>query len=282
MSDRRLTPANERVAAEHLRGIVDAPSHVAGLARAVVEPVVDLLRAPGGARDRQLLMGAAVAVFEEREGWSFVQAEADGYVGYVPSGSLGAPSAVTHRVAARATHVYAKPDFKSFDRMTLSYGARLSTLGPEESSRFARTASGFVPRVHLAPFDRPATDWVTEAERLIGAPYLWGGNSAFGIDCSGLVQAALAACDRPCPGDSDLQEQALGRTLPFGTAPRRGDLLFWKGHVALVAAPDLLVHANVHAMAVTHEPLAAAVARIQSGGDGPVTRHARLIEEAVT
>ena len=282
MSDRRLTPANARVAAEHLRGIVTAPRYVDGTARAVVEPVVDLLRAPEGARDRQLLTGAEVAVFEEREGWCFVQAAADGYVGYVPGGALGALPQVTHRVAARATHVYTAADFKSRERMTLSYGARLSAQDPDASSRFVRTASGFVPRAHLAPLDRSASDWVAEAERLLGTPYLWGGNSAFGIDCSGLVQAALAACGLPCPGDSDLQERALGRTLPAGTAPRRGDLLFWKGHVALVAAPDLLVHANVHAMAVAHEPLAAAVARIKAGGDGHVTRHARLIEEAVT
>ncbi|WP_146584812.1 C40 family peptidase [Puniceibacterium confluentis] len=283
MNDRRLTPANTRVAAEHLRGSIEAAHFSAGEPRRVVVPVVDLLRAPAGARDRQILFGAAVTVYDEHEGWAFVQAAADGYVGYVPVRSLGVAPVPTHRVDARATHVYSLPDFKSTNVMTLSYGAQLDVVtdAPDPVERFVATRVGYVPRAHLVPLGTTASDPVAEAEKLLGTPYLWGGNSAFGIDCSGLVQATLAACGQACPGDSDLQETSVGRTLPKGTAPRRGDLLFWKGHVGWVAAPDMLLHANVHAMAVALEPLAAALTRIETQGDGPVIRHARLIEDAL-
>lgn len=287
MTDRRLTPVNDRVAAEHLRGLVEAARYAVGTPRMVVTGVVDLLRAPGGVRDRQLLMGAVVRVYDDHDGWCFVQAAGDGYVGYLPATSLGDVQEATHQVDARATHVYSTPDFKSPERLMLSHGARLSVLRntagfePDRPARFVQTALGFVPQQHLTAVGSLARDPVAEAEKLLGTPYLWGGNSAFGIDCSGLVQGALAACGQACPGDSDLQEQTLGRTLPPGTAPRRGDLLFWKGHVGWVAGPDLLLHANVHSMSVTLEPLGDAVARIETQGDGPVTRHARLTEETI-
>ncbi|SDX90968.1 C40 family peptidase [Citreimonas salinaria] len=274
MSDRRLTPANERVAAASLRGRVDAPRYVEGSAAGVTAPVVDLCAAPGGPRDRQLLAGAAVTVFEREADWAFVQSEDDGYVGYVKATSLGTTCAPTHRVTARATHVYPRADIKSPEGVALPMGARVAVL--TRHGRFAETAHGFVPAAHLSPLDERAADPVEVAERLVGTPYLWGGNSAFGIDCSGLVQLALALCGRSCPGDSDLQERALGETQPPGTPARRGDLLFWKGHVAWVADPDTILHANVHHMAVAYEAREGAIARIEAQGDGAVTRHARL------
>lgn len=271
MSDPRQTPANGRVAAERLRGTVAADTFSSGAARQVAAPVADLLRAPGGARDRQLIRGAGVTVYEEREGWAFVEAAADGYVGYVPIEALGERTAPTHVVSARASHAYGEPDFKSPELMTLSLGSLLAVDG--ESARLASTDAGFVPRVHLreiGPGDEP--DPVCVAERLLGTPYLWGGNSAWGIDCSGLVQLGCAMSGIPCPGDSDMQETAFSDAQG---APRRGDLLFWKGHVAWVADEKTLLHANVHHMAVAHEPIDAAIARIEAQGDGPVTAHKR-------
>lgn len=274
MSDRRLTPCNGRVGAAHLRGQVEAARFVRGTARAIGEPVVDLLRAPGGRRERQLVSGQGVMLYEEADGWAFVQADADGYVGYLQSTALRAPVAATHRVSARSTHVYSSPDFKAPEVGPLSFGSLLEISATE--GRFLKAAQGYVPRAHLAPLSGSSRDPVEVAELFLGTPYLWGGNSGFGIDCSGLVQAACRACGIPCPGDSDMQEAELGTRLSVGAAPVRGDLLFWKGHVGWVADKDTLLHANVHHMAVAREDLTLAIARIEGQGDGPVTSHKRL------
>jgi hypothetical protein len=272
--DPRLTPANGRVASLSLQGQVAAESFVAGWTRYVLWPVVALRHAPDGRRERELLRGEAVTVFEDRDNWSFVQAARDGYVGYLPIESLHDMPAPDLRVCLRATHAYARADLKSPDLMTLSFGSRLRHMGQE--GRFILTDAGHVPAGHLAPLDQVDADPVSVATLLLGTPYLWGGNSAFGIDCSGLVQAACLACGIPCPGDSDLQAAGLGAAVTDGSAPRRGDLLFWKGHVAWVTGPDTILHANGYHMAVAYEGLAEAVARIEAQGGGPVTGHRRL------
>lgn len=272
--DRRMTPANGRVAALSLKGQVDADLFLEGWPRLIAHAVVALRDTPDGRRDRELLRGEAVRVFEDRAGWCFVQAARDGYVGYLPSETLQDAPAPDLRVTARATHAYRDADIKSPDLMTLSMGSRLRHLGA--AGAFVQTDAGYVPACHLAPLSQTADDPVTVATLLLGTPYLWGGNSAFGIDCSGLVQAACLACAIACPGDSDMQAAALGARVQGGTPPRRGDLLFWKGHVAWVSGPDTILHANAHHMAVAHEGLAEAVARIAAQGGGPVTAHRRL------
>ncbi len=275
MNDPRLTPANSRVAAENMRGQIDGVRFVTGAARRLSMPVADLLREPHGARDRQLLMGQAVTVYEDHEGWSFVRAARDGFVGYVRSDCLGDPEPQpTHRVAARITHLYPDDNFKSHELALLSHGSELHVT--EIGKRFAKTTQGYVPASHLRPIDQPDTDPVTVAETYLGTPYLWGGNSGSGLDCSGLVQAACLACNIPCPGDSDLQEQALGEPLSDTATLRRNDLLFWKGHVAWVADERTLLHANAYHMAVSYEPIDTAIARIVAQGDGPVTARKRL------
>lgn len=270
MSDRRLTPANGRVAHVSLRGKVTAARYVTGEPARIAVALADLLARPGGPRDRQVLMGERLTVLDRHAGFAFVQAERDGYCGYVTEDALADDRAATHWVAAPATHLYRAPDLKTPEVALLTMGARLSVVA--EHPRFLETAEGlFVPQPHL----RPLGDWLADpaavAESLLGTPYLWGGNSRSGIDCSGLVQAALLACGIPCPGDSDMQERGVGTALPEGESIRRGDLLFWSGHVAMAVSPGRLIHANGFHMAVGYEETRKAIARIERQGEGPVT-----------
>ncbi|MCB2137167.1 MAG: C40 family peptidase [Rhodobacteraceae bacterium] len=273
--DRRITPANDRVAHLSLKGEVNAPRFVDGEWAAVAVPLADLLAAPAGARDRQVLMGERVLVLDRHEGYAFIRAEKDGYCGYLPESALGEDCSATHWVAAPATHIYRAPNLKTPEVAALSFGARLEIAG--DGPRFLQTKDGlFVPKPHLRQIGAPLSDPAAVAESFLGTPYLWGGNSRSGIDCSGLVQAALLACAIPCPGDSDLQEAALGSSLPEGAAIRRGDLLFWKGHVAMAVGPDRIIHANGFHMAVGYEDITAAIARIDGQGEGPLRSVRRL------
>ncbi|WP_170326187.1 C40 family peptidase [Ruegeria arenilitoris] len=240
----------------------------------IINPVVNLLRRPDGPRDRQLLFGDTVTVTETQGGWSHVTADKDNYTGWVASDQLGAWFEDTHWITAPATHAYAEPDMKSPDRVSLSFGSKVQVLS--EQGRFLETELGFIPAVHAKLNATHLTDPVAVAELFLGTPYLWGGNSRFGLDCSGLVQAGLLACGIPCPGDSGDQERELGQALPAGTDPKHGDLLFWKGHVAWVYDDNMLLHANAFHMDVTFEPMDQAIARILDQGDGPVTSHKRL------
>ncbi len=270
MADRRLTPANGRVAHVSLKGQVEADRFVAGEPARVAMPVADLLARPGGPRDRQVLMGEGVLVLERHESHAFIRAEKDGYCGYLAEDVVGADRTVTHWVAAPATHLYPEASIKTREVFALSLGARLAVVAEHE--RFLETADGlFVPRPHVRVLGDWADDPAAVAESLLGTPYLWGGNSRAGIDCSGLVQAALTACGIDCPGDSDMQEAALGKPVAKEGPFRRGDLFFWKGHVAMAVDPDRIVHANGYRMAVTYESIAEAVTRIEGQGEGPVT-----------
>lgn len=240
----------------------------------VAHPVIDLRRQPDGKRDRQLLFGDAVTVLHHAGEWRLIRAEKDGFHGYVPARTLGPVQSPTHRVSARATHAYERPDLKSPDLASLSFGSRITARS--ETAGFIETNAGFVPRQHVHNIDHIDTDPVCVAELFLGTPYLWGGNSGTGIDCSGLVQAACLACGIRCPGDSDQQCDQLGTLLPPESPYRRNDLLFWKGHVALVTDPQTMLHANAGDMAVAEEGIEAGIARILDQGDGPVTAHKRL------
>ncbi len=261
MSDPRLTPANGRVAAIELRGQVEAARFVQGEDRRVRAPVLDLRCDPGApGLDRQLLFGDRFRVLDEQDGLAFGQAERGGYVGWVRADHLGPWLAPTHRVSARSTLAFPAADIKAPGPLRLSLGALVSVTG-ETRDLCALDTGHYVPASHLAPVTAPEADPVAVAERLLGAPYLWGGNSADGIDCSGLVQLALLSCGIACPGDSDQQRAAFPRALG---APRRGDLVFWAGHVAMFEDAQTLIHANGHHMAVAREDFAACTARIKA------------------
>lgn len=268
-TDRRFLRLAEGVAHDSLRGQVQAARFVAGDWRRVTAPLADVRAAPGGALDRQLLLGTRVCTLTDRDGWAFGFAEDDGYCGWLPAGALGADHPVTHRVAALASHCYSAPQVKAPVLSPLPMLARLQVTG--QAGEFVETPLGFVPRAHLRALDAPESDPVAVARRFLGVPYLWGGNGPAGIDCSGLVQAAWRACGRECPADSDLQRAMPGADVAPGDE-RPGDLVFWKGHVALVSAPGTILHANAHHMAVAEEPLSPAEARIAATGAAVLRR----------
>ncbi|HEV7439845.1 MAG TPA: C40 family peptidase [Methylobacterium sp.] len=279
--DKRLTPARPDLADETLRGKVEAARYVTGVDRVVAWPSGPLHRnpVPDAPLDTEALMGETVTVYEEREGWSWVQLKEDGYVGYMPSEALGPPGAPpTHRVTALRTFVYPGPDLKLPPRLHLSLAAAVTVSGA--SGDYSRLASGgFVWSGHLAPLGQHERDFAAVAERLVGTPYLWGGKTSLGLDCSGLVQLSLAMAGITAPRDTDMQEAALGTAInlsPDLSGSQRGDLVFWRGHVGILLDAARLLHANGHHMAVAIEPLAEAEARIRANTFGPITAVKRL------
>ncbi|MEM9960086.1 MAG: C40 family peptidase [Pseudomonadota bacterium] len=276
-ADPRLLPARPDVAAAHLRETVTADRYADGVAMAVSVPVASLTMTadPGAGTATQLLFGERFTAYDTAADLAWGQA-ADGYVGYLPRACLvPADRRATHRVAALMTHVYPEPDIKRPPVGQLCFGALIAATA--EDPRFVELADGgHVPAQHLVPREEPAADWVAEAERFLGAPYLWGGRSPAGLDCSALVQLALQAAGQHCPRDSDMQEAALGRDIDPDGALARGDIVFWRGHVGIMLGASRLLHANAHHMAVAVEPLARTRKRLLAGGDGPVTRAARL------
>jgi cell wall-associated NlpC family hydrolase len=233
------------------------------------------LPSPDAFLDTEALMGERVTVYEtSEEGWAWGQLDADGYVGFMPANGLAAPGpAPTHRVSALRTLVFPAPSFKLPPIGALPLGARVAVLRTE--GRFALTASGgYLPAQHLAPLDSREPDLVAIAERFRGTPYLWGGKTSLGLDCSGLVQVALTACGIACPRDTDMQQAALGEVVAHGPR-RRGDLIFWKGHVAIARDENTMIHANAFHMAVAIEPIMDAIARIRATA-GEVTSVRRI------
>ena len=281
MTDRRALWSNGTVAHTSLKGQAAADRFTDGQVHRVTwPPFAALCSAPFGDRDRELLWGQAFNVLEKDKAWAFGYAIQDGYAGYIEARMLTPiVEPATHRVSVRQTMALAAPDFKNtkVEQVPLSLGSEVHVTVTD--AKWATILGGphdlYIPISHLTPLDTKESDPVAVADRLLGTPYVWGGNSAFGIDCSGLVQIACRACGIPCPGDSDQQMAQLGETLDPGTSPERGDLLFWKGHVGWVANPDTLLHANAYSMSVAYEPLQSAIDRIAAQGD-PVLRHARL------
>jgi len=271
VTDRRFRRIAGGVAHDSLQGQVEGVRFTPGRWHRLARPLSDLRTEPGGALDRQLPLGTRFCALTQAGGSVYGFAEPDGYCGWLPAAALGPDGPVTHWLAAPASHLYPEPRVRAPARAALPHGAHLAVTATRDG--FAETSAGFVPLPHL----RPQGDWLADpvavARGFLGVPYLWGGNSAAGIDCSGLVQAALRACGRPCPADSDLQCAMPGADVAPGDE-RPGDLVFWRGHVAMVSAPGLIVHANAHHMAVAEEPLAAAESRIAARGD-PVLRRLR-------
>jgi hypothetical protein len=278
--DPRLTPARPDLAAAHLRSLVTATDYVEGRAMQVVTGVADMHGEPSHDVPlvTQAIFGEEVTLYEDQEGWGFVQLTRDGYVGYIGMNALaaGRPEP-THRVAVNRTFVYPCPDIKLPARRSSPLGAAVCVHATQGAfAQIGETA--FVFAAHLRPLEEREKDFVTVAERFLHAPYLWGGKTWLGIDCSGLVQVALEAAGCACPRDTDMQEAALGAPLGLDTdlTLRRGDLVFWRGHVGVMQSETHLLHANAHHMLVTSEPLSEARERILVKSGQPITGIKRL------
>lgn len=270
---RRLVPARHDLAAEHLRGRVAADRFVTGRPARVAPALLDLRLDPGGERATQLLHGETFIVYEERpDGLAWGQAQLDGYVGYVARDGLAPQRGAGRSLTALWSHRYDRPSVQAPVSMGLPFLADVPVSGSTGS--FARLRDGgHVPLSHLEPADG---DPAAQALRFLGVPYLWGGRSICGIDCSALVQLAHLACGVALPRDSDMQAALAGRPLEPGEPLERGDLVFWRGHVALMLDAATLVHANAHHMAVAREGLAEVKTRVLDAGGGPVVAHRRL------
>jgi cell wall-associated NlpC family hydrolase len=265
--DPRVTPVRADLAAAYLKGKVEAVRFVNGESRVVIETSAPLRHAPrhDAPLDTEALHGERVNIYDiDGEGWAWGQIERDGYVGYLPANALVVPGPKpTHRVSAPRTFLYHEPDIKMPPLMALSFGSLVAVK--REENGFALTERGAIFAKHLAPITKTDSDFVSSAQKFLGVPYLWGGKTSLGLDCSALVQLSLNAAGIECPRDSDMQEKALGALVSLENI-RRGDLLFWKGHAALAFDSETLIHANAFHMAVATEPLKDAVVRIAALG----------------
>lgn len=270
-ADPRLTPARGDIAAKYLEGKVEAARFVTGEEFEITGALAPLRHAPSPDAElmTQALKGERVTIYDRNdEGWAWGQLISDGYVGWLPDGALTKPTApATHKVTALLTFAFPGPSIKTPPVETLAMGTQLAIARDKDS--FAVTREGwYLPRQHLGAIDSRAPDFVTVAELFVGTPYLWGGKSGLGIDCSGLVQVALTAAGTGCPRDSDMQQDGLGRELDPKEIKKlkRGDLIFWKGHVAIARDAETIVHANANHMMTAIERTQEAVARIKATG----------------
>ncbi|MBF9233703.1 C40 family peptidase [Microvirga alba] len=279
--DRRITPFRADLADERLRGQVEAERFATGTKKRVVASFASLHRHPSREApvDTQAIRGESVTVYDEHEGWAWVQLHEDGYVGYLQSAALGEPGPEpTHKVGTLRTFIYPGPNLKLPNEGIFTLNSMLAITGIE--GEYARLATGgYVFAAHLTGLDSFETDYVSVAERLEHTPYLWGGKTSVGLDCSGLAQTCLTAAGIKAPRDSDMQEQRLGSSVevkPDLSGLQRGDLVFWKGHVGLMMDETRLIHATGHTMTVYVEPLAVAEKRIRETSYGAISAIKRL------
>jgi cell wall-associated NlpC family hydrolase len=267
MADRRVTAARPDLAAAHLKGVVEAPRFAEGEKHSVAVGRASLRTRPShdAGQDSELLFGESFTVYDRHDGWAWGQAANDLYVGYVREEALAAPFAAQAKVSALLAPVFSAADLKTAVRDLLPMNAAVPLLARDGD--YVRIGEGrYLHQRHLEPADK---DFVAVAERFLGVPYVWGGKTAAGLDCSGLVQTALQATGKAAPRDTDMMEAALGDSAPLSDL-RRGDLVFWKGHMGVMLDEDWLLHANAFHMAVAVEQLAEAIARIEKVA-GPVT-----------
>lgn len=266
MADPRVTPLRNGVAATSLEGTVAADQFSDGVEQAVKTPFLDLTTEVGDTSlASQLLFGERFVVYgyDADSGKVWGQATADGYVGYVDPGGLADPGPHDGMVTTSFAPVYAAANIKSKPLFILPFGSHLPLARHDDA--FFATLGGFI---HGRNMTAPAGDLVDVASQFLGTPYLWGGRTPAGLDCSALIQLAVLAHGQSCPRDSDMQWCDLGEVLLEGADLRRNDMVFWQGHVGIMADAEMLLHANAHHMAVVSEPLSVVKDRIEVAGEG--------------
>ncbi|WP_207480343.1 C40 family peptidase [Arenibaculum pallidiluteum] len=264
--DPRVTPYRDDLAASHLRGIVEAPRYADGVAHRMRQGRATLRGEPTDAarQTSELIFGETFTVYDRRDGWAWGQCGTDGYVGWTPASALEeGPLAPTHQVSALRTFLFPEADLKTHPRDDLSQGA-LVAVARTQNGWSELATGGWIFAKHLTPVGAPPADMVDTALAFLGVPYLWGGRTSLGIDCSGLAQRAMAASGRNAPRDSDQQRAAVGTLVSEngqGFAYRRGDLVFFPGHVGLMLDGTRLLHATAFSLSVCVEPLDEVAAR---------------------
>ena len=262
--DTRLNAYRPDLADIRLRDQVSAQQYVEGDITSIIEPRVALRARPDLTAGfvSEALLGDRVRVFEVKEGWAWGQMEKDNYVGYIPLETLsGIHMPPSHRVCVPATFIYPKADLKSQPATRIFLNSQL--LIDEITDDWAALAGGgYVYHSHICPVDEFSSDPVAVAEQFLGVPYLWGGSTQDGLDCSALVQQAYHACGLECPRDGDMIEESIGET--GHNSLQRGDLVFWDGHIGMIIDDHRMIHANGHHMAVVVEDFAKAEARISN------------------
>lgn len=264
MLDKRLNAFRNDLADIRLKGQVDAKLFREGAIMQMLAPIATLHRAPAcdAPQDSQVLIGETLRVFDVTEGWAWVQLTRDSYVGYMRYDLLNAKTHIpTHLVTVPSTMIYTKPSIKTQPVQFIPMNAEL-TIAAIQDDFYELVTGGFVFAKHL---QQKHTDFVSVAEQFLHTPYYWGGKSYHGIDCSGLVQTALQACGVSAPRDTDMQEKDLGTKIAHDNL-RRGDLVFWKGHVGIMQDEKSLLHASGYQMLVVSEPLKIVDERTKAGG----------------
>ena len=271
--DPRLHPLRDDLAGAELKGHVERPRFAEARPAQVAVGTLDLRRTP--AHDAmlvsQLFHGDQVRVYESKGGWAWLQNTSDGYVGYAEVAALSdTVDSMSHWVRVPRSFVFPAPDEKAPPLDALPMTARVRVLSEQGSySEIAwapgsNGGSGWVPTRHLLADGETVEDFVATALAFLGMPYLWGGRTSLGLDCSGLVQVALNAAGLPALRDSDQQEASLGEPRPLDAPATRGDLYYMPGHVAIALDRWRVVHANAHDMMTSIEPLDDLVARVKA------------------
>jgi len=285
--DPRLNPFREDLAAASLQNQVRAARYAEGEVRQVAATAAPIRVAPrfDAPLVTEALSGELLTAYEFREGWAWVQLHEDRYVGYTPADCLSSMiEENTHRVSARLTYLYPAPDIKRPPVTKLSFSSTVAPIGRPEGRFVELSRGGFIFADHLVGIRERAKDFVRVAERFVGVPYLWGGKTSLGVDCSGLVQIARQAAGVPCRRDTDMQMASAGEKIDPANleAIQRGDLLFWKGHVAIAQSPDWMIHASGHHMEVVVEPIRRALERTAES-HGPLLAILRpLVEQTAS